>query len=83
MVCHGVLACKPGGGLVKLVANQGVGRGWIGGGSGKSLTMQRLQQKYKFRYKVKHVMNRMTAKGSFVFVSWWTCVSAHGNIAIH
>ena len=37
MVCHGVLACKPGGGLVKLVANQGVGRGWIGGGSGKSL----------------------------------------------
>ena len=28
IVCHGVLACKPGGGLVKLVANQGVGRGW-------------------------------------------------------
>ena len=26
--------CKPGGGLVKLGANQGVGRGWIGGGSG-------------------------------------------------
>ena len=40
MVCHGVLACKPGGGLIKLVANQGVGRArrWIAGGSGKSLT---------------------------------------------
>ena len=30
---------KPGGGLVKLGANQGVGRGWIGGGSGKSLPL--------------------------------------------
>ena len=31
--------CKPGGGLIKLGANQGVGRGWIGGGSGKSLIL--------------------------------------------
>ena len=43
MVCHGVLACKPGGGLVKLVANQGVGRGWIPGGSGKSLKTEWMQ----------------------------------------